>query len=84
MCTAHGKGNEHDFKLFKDSKTRFLSQTKCLGDKGYQGIHKIHSLSQVPHKKPRGKKLDKEQKRANNQLASLRIVVEHIYIHLKI
>jgi hypothetical protein len=38
----------------------------------------------VPHKKSRGKKLDKEQKRENSQLASLRIVVEHIYRSLKI
>ena len=84
MCTAHGKGKEHDFKLFKNSETKFLSLTKCLGDKGYQGINKIHPLSQVPHKKARGKKLDKEQKRENSQLASLRIVVEHIYRSLKI
>ena len=84
MCTAHGKGKEHDFKLFKNSETNFLSFIKCLGDKGYQGINKIHPLSQVPHKKPTGKKLDKAEKRENSQLASLQIVVEHIYRHLKI
>ena len=84
MCTAHGRGKEHDFKLFKNSETKFLSFTKCLGDKGYQGINKNHALSQVPHKKARGKKLDKEQKRENSQLASLRIVVEHVYRNLKI
>lgn len=84
LCTAYGKGKDHDFKLLKHSQTNLLSKIKCLGDKGYQGIHKIHSLSQIPHKKPRGKKLNKEQKRENSQLASLRIVVEHIYRHLKI
>jgi DDE superfamily endonuclease len=84
VCTAHGKGKEHDFKLFKNSQTNLLAKIKCLGDKGYQGIQKIHSLSQVPYKKPKGKKLNKQLKRENSQLASARIVVEHVYRHLKI
>ncbi len=56
VCTAHGKGKEHDFKLLKNSKTNFLAKIKCLADKGYQGIQKIHSLSQVPYKKPKGQR----------------------------
>jgi DDE superfamily endonuclease len=55
-----------------------------LGDKGYQGIKKNHRFSQIPHKKPKGGHLNKEQKQENSQLASLRIVVEHVYRHLKI
>lgn len=84
MCTAHGKGKEHDFKLFKKSKTHLLESISCLGDKGYQGIQKIHQKSKIPHKKPRTSKLSKEQKQQNRQLASTRIIIEHIYRHLKI
>lgn len=83
MCTAHGKGKEHDFKLFKRSETYLLEPISCLGDKGYQGIQKIHKQSKTPHKKPRKSKLSKEQKQQNRQLASTRIIVEHIYRHLK-
>ena len=84
ICTAHGKGQEHDFKLFKRSRTYLNEKIFCLGDKGYQGIQKSHSLSQTPHKKPRKSKLSKEQKQQNRQLASFRIVIEHIYRNLKI
>ena len=56
----------------------------CLADKGYQGIEKIHKLSQTPHKKPRKQELSKKQKQENRNLASIRIVVEHVYRYLKI
>ena len=55
-----------------------------LGDKGYQGIKNLHKLSKTPHKKSRKKKLSKKQKRENRDLASIRIVIEHVYRSLKI
>ncbi len=57
---------------------------KIIADKGYQGIAKIHELSETPIKKPRGGKLTKEQKKYNRQLNRLRIVVEHVNRRLKI
>ena len=84
ICIAYGKGKEHDFKLFKKSKTNLSLKTKCLADKGYQGIGKIHKLSQTPHKKPPKNKLSSLQKEENRKLASERIVIEHVYRHLKI
>lgn len=84
ICTAYGKGKEHDFKLYKRSKIHLSESIKFLGDKGYQGIKKIHTNSQIPHKKPRGQKLEKEKKRQNRELATLRIVVENVYRSLKI
>ena len=56
----------------------------CLGDKGYQGIKKIHKSSQTPHKKSRKKELSQKHKKENRDLASIRIVVEHVYRSLKI
>jgi hypothetical protein len=84
ICTFYGKGKEHDFKIYKKSKINLAKEIELLGDKGYQGIKRIHGNSQIPHKKPRGKKLEKEQKKQNRALAIRRIVVENIYRNLKI
>ena len=59
-------------------------ELKCWADKGYQGIQKQHINSLIPHKKPRGGKLTNEAKKANRQLAILRVVVEYVNRRLKI
>lgn len=84
MCLVNGKGRTHDFKLFKNSGVNFGTLIKVIADKGYQGIGKIHQLSETPIKKKKGKKLSKEQKKYNRQLNRLRITVEHINRRLKI
>lgn len=56
----------------------------CLADKGYQGIAKIHPNSRTPKKKPRRGSISAEDKYLNQQLAQLRVVVEHINRTLKI
>ena len=55
-----------------------------MGDKGYQGIQKIHKASLIPYKKNQKQKLSLQQKKYNRELASIRIVVEHVYRCLKI
>ena len=57
---------------------------KVIADKGYQGIAKIHQLSETPIKKKKGRKLTKEEKNYNRQLNRLRVTVEHINRRLKI
>lgn len=84
ICTAHGTGKEHDFRLFKASSVRFHKDIECLGDKGYQGIQKLHSNSLTPKKKPRGADLSAEEKKQNRDLARFRIVGEHVNRTLKI
>jgi hypothetical protein len=84
ICLAHGLGRIHDFKLFKTSSVRFGELLKVIADKGYQGINKIHQLSETPIKKPKGKKLTKEHKKYNRELNRLRIAVEHVNRRLKI
>jgi IS5 family transposase len=84
VCIAHGKGKQHDFKIWKKSKTAAKSEIKHLADKGYQGIKKNHKKSQTPIKKKRGKKLSKEEKKFNRELAKERIVIEHVNRYLKI
>jgi hypothetical protein len=51
ICTAHGKGRKHDFRIFKNSKLRLREDIECLADKGYQGIEKLHCNSRIPNKK---------------------------------
>jgi IS5 family transposase len=84
VCTAVAKGKEHDFKIFKKAKTRINKNIKCLGDKGYQGIIKLHKNSQTPQKKKKGKDLSEEENIENKNLAKLRIVIEHVNRKLKI
>lgn len=84
ICLSHGKGKSHDFCLFKTSGAKFSELLKVIADKGYQGIAKIHQLSETPIKKKKGKKLTKEEKQYNRKLNQLRITVEHINRRLKI
>ena len=84
MCLAHSKGKVHDFKLFKNSRTKFHQFLKVIADKGYQGIAKLHDLSETPIKKSKKKKLTKDQKKYNRELNRLRIAVEHVNRRLKI
>lgn len=84
ICTAYGKGRRHDFRLFHASGVRFHEQTEGLGDRGYQGIHKLHPKSQTPKKKPRKAKLSVADRQYNRELAQRRVVVEHVNRQLKI
>jgi len=84
ICLASGKGRVHDFKLFQNSGVRVGDLIKIIADKGYQGIAKIHKLSETPIKKKKGKKLSKEEKQYNKLLNRLRVVVEHVNRRLKV
>jgi hypothetical protein len=84
ICLGLVLGKMHDFRLFKTSKVRFGELLKVIADKGYQGISKIHQLSETPVKRLKGKKLTKDLKKYNRDLNRLRIVVEHVNRRLKI
>ena len=84
ICYVNGPGKEHDFKIFKKSRLPLSEKIKCLVDKGYQGIAKIHKLSEIPKKKNKNRKLTKEEKRKNRELNRQRIVIEHVNRKLKI
>ena len=84
ICTAHGQGKMHDFRLFKQSRIPLKQTIKCLVDKGYQGIQKLHANSEVPQKKPRKGTLSDEGKKRNRELARERVIGEHVHRKLKI
>lgn len=84
ICTAFSAGKSHDFSLFKKSKLRMNEELELLGDKGYQGIKKIHNNSRTPIKKTKNKELSKAEKFLNRQLAKERIIIENIHRSLNI
>ena len=57
---------------------------EVLADSGYQGLGKLHAKSKTPRKKPRKSELTDEQRQGNRELASRRVVVEHVIRRLKI
>lgn len=71
LCTAHGKDRRHDFKLFKLSGIRLHPLTQGLGDKGFQGMQKLHVNSRIPKKKLRSGQLSAEDRRYYWEIARL-------------
>jgi len=89
VCTDFTPGKTHDFKLFKESTVHFKKNTEAKTDSGYQGIKEIHHNSTTPVKRKRRPKnkprmpLTKEERKHNHQLASDRILNEHVIGALK-
>ena len=55
LCISVGKGSQHDFKMFQESKVHFSPQIQVIADKGFQGLKKLHTNSVIPIKAKRGK-----------------------------
>ena len=84
VCTAVGKGKTHDFKLFKDSKTRINPDILAMTDTGFIGIGKLHTNSILPIKKSKHRPLTKEDKLFNRTVARLRACNENVIRTLKV
>jgi hypothetical protein len=84
ICTAFSNGKTHDFSYFQKSKIGMNEELKLLGDKGYQGIKKIHTNSRTPLKKIKNKKLSQAEKVLNRQGGKARIIIENIHRSLNI
>ena len=83
ICTAYSNGKKHDFRLYKDSKTKIHPEIKVLTDSGYQGLQKLHGKTEMPKKKSKKKPLSKEDKRKNQSLSSDRVTNENVIGLLK-
>lgn len=79
------EGKKNDMKIHNEQKDRdkFLGVAK-KADSGYQGINKNDQNAEIPHKKPKGGKLNKQQKKANRLLSQKRIKVENTIREIKI
>jgi hypothetical protein len=83
ICTNFGNGKKHDFKLFKDSKVRWLKPIQAMTDTGYLGIQKICASSVLPKKRSKLRTLTKEEKTENRKIASQRALNENVISRLK-
>lgn len=70
--------------MLKDMKLKISKTIKVLADSGFQGIHKMHENSVIPHKSSKKHPLTKEQKTKNKELSSERISIEHTNRMIKI
>jgi transposase len=84
LATDFCIGSQHDFQLFKESRTAIAYQTCALADAGYQGLAHYHANSQTPVKKTKLHPLNAEQKAHNRALSKVRILIENIIRKLKI
>jgi hypothetical protein len=78
------KGSEHDFKIYKDTIEKSVSNSIPLdADLGYLGIEDYHSNSFIPVKSSKKHQLTRGEKAYNKRLAGRRVVIEHINGRIK-
>ena len=83
LCIFVGKGSQHDFRIFQNSKVHILSRIWAYTDKAYQGLTKLHGSSLIPIKATKNHKLSPEEKKYNSIISKLRIYIEHINRYIK-
>lgn len=83
ICVDFCNGKKHDFKLFKDSKVRWIQNIQGIVDSGYTGIKKLQSTSLLPKKRSRKQLLTKDEKRINRNISSERVLNENVIGRLK-
>ncbi|ACP21069.1 hypothetical protein Aasi_1819 [Candidatus Amoebophilus asiaticus 5a2] len=69
--------------MFKESKVHISQHSQAIVDTGYQGLKRLHDKSLMPKKRSKKHSLTKADKRSNQQLASQRVLSEHIIGMLK-
>lgn len=83
ICIKTTNGRRHDFRLFKESETRFHPDNKVLADTGFVGLKKVHANSELPKKSSKKNPLTKEDKTTNAEISSNRVPIEHVFAFLK-
>ncbi|MDP1595029.1 MAG: transposase family protein [Gallionella sp.] len=84
LSVVLGKGQQHDFSVFKDSRLLLHPDARLLADSGYQGMHQHHQNSTLPIKKKKGQPLSTEDKAHNKALSKQRVFIEHVNRRCKI
>lgn len=83
ICTNFCNGKKHDFKLFKDSKVRWVRSIHGIVDSGYTGIKKLQGTSLLPKKRSKVQSFTKDEKRTNRNISSERVLNENVIGRLK-
>jgi hypothetical protein len=73
------KGNEHDFKVYKDTIGKGISTSIPLdADGGYQGIEAYHPNRFIPIQSRKNPQLTEKEKTYNKELECGGVVIEQI------
>ena len=83
LCINFCNGKKHDFKLFKDSKVRWVQKIQGIVDSGYTGIKKLQNTTALPQKRSKKRPLTQEEKRSNQKISSERALNENVIGRLK-
>jgi hypothetical protein len=78
ICTAFSNDKRHDFRLFKKS------ETKAITDTGYQGIQKLRNKSELPKKKSKKNPFTREDKKKNQEIAREKVANENVIGMIKL
>jgi hypothetical protein len=84
IATFFGKGKTHDAKIYEKSKAKLSKEIEIQADREYQELQKKHAKALISKKNSKLRKLTKEEKRANRELARKRVKVENVIRRLKI
>ena len=68
----------HDYRLFKESKTRINPAVVIAVDSGYQGLQKVHANTELPKKRTKKNPLTKADKMKNREISSKRVLNENV------
>jgi hypothetical protein len=78
VCLSFSNGKKHDFRLFKESKTKISPKVQVLTDTGYQGLQKLHKQTLMPQKRSKKQPLTKKEKLKNQELSRERVLNENV------
>lgn len=81
--SRHFPGSVHDFAVYKDGPP-VHKDVRAFVDSGYQGLDKLHQATELPYKKSKNRKLDKEERHYNTGLSRLRVRVENTLCKIKV
>lgn len=83
LLTPTAPGRRHDKAEADRARVRLGERMRVLGDSGFQGYAAGAAQVCTPRKKPRGRPLHYQHRRANRKLARARVPVEHALAAVK-
>lgn len=83
LLSPTAPGRRHDKAEADRARVRLAAGTRRLGDSGFQGYAAGAAQVCTPRKKPRGRPLHCQHRRANRELARARVPVEHALASVK-
>jgi len=77
------EGKAHDKTILEEEEIRFTEEIDGYVDLAYLNLKIKNMKAIIPHKKPKGKELTKQQKEENKDKSKIRVGVEHAISGIK-